>query len=559
MKASARKSARAGTGKKGIVIGSLIATLLVLILYWFMLPALNPSSPALWAFVIVSLLSYLVVLSAVGLGRAFADMGSTVVDVGGTKMNVPNMPHLPKTRFVKVMLLIIGGLIVLAILLSMIGAKIFNASRYRDLLVKTEGSFTEDVAELSMNQIPVVDRDTASRLGSRKLGNMSDLVSQFVIAENYTQINKGNRPVRVTPLVYGDVIKWLNNQKNGVPAYLLVDMVTQETELVRLEKGMKYSPNEYFMRNLRRYLRFHYPTKMFGDYSFEVDENGTPYWIASTICYRIGVWGGKDVEGAVLVNAITGEHKYYDVANIPTWVDQVYHADMILEQLNYNGAFQQGYFNSFIGQRGVLQTTDGYNYIAVNDDVYLYTGMTSAVSDESNIGFVLVNMRTKATKFYSIPGAEEYSAMNSAQGQVQHLGYTSTFPLLLNVAERPTYFMSLKDAAGLVKMYAFVDVERYQLVGTGATVDEARTNYAKVLKQEGEPASGGEPVTGVLAEIYPVVEDGNTRYYFKLEGSDVIYIASIQTSTRLPFLKPGDTLTFTASGEAAVQDVLTIQ
>lgn len=559
MKASARKSARAGTGKKGIVIGSLIATLLVLILYWFMLPALNPSSPALWAFVIVSLLIYLVVLSAVGLGRAFADMGSTVVDVGGTKMNVPNMPHLPKTRFVKVMLLIIGGLIVLAILLSMIGAKIFNASRYRDLLVKTEGSFTEDVAELSMNQIPVVDRDTASRLGSRKLGNMSDLVSQFVIAENYTQINKGNRPVRVTPLVYGDVIKWLNNQKNGVPAYLLVDMVTQETELVRLEKGMKYSPNEYFMRNLRRYLRFHYPTKMFGDYSFEVDENGTPYWIASTICYRIGVWGGKDVEGAVLVNAITGEHKYYDVANIPTWVDQVYHADMILEQLNYNGAFQQGYFNSFIGQRGVLQTTDGYNYIAVNDDVYLYTGMTSAVSDESNIGFVLVNMRTKATKFYSIPGAEEYSAMNSAQGQVQHLGYTSTFPLLLNVAERPTYFMSLKDAAGLVKMYAFVDVERYQLVGTGATVDEARANYAKVLKQEGEPASGGEPVAGVLAEIYPVVEDGNTRYYFKLEGSDVIYIASIQTSTRLPFLKPGDTLTFSASGEAAVQDVLTIQ
>ena len=261
----------------------------------------------------------------------------------------------------------------------------------------------------------------------------------------------------------------------------------------------------------------------------------------------------------MLVNAITGEHKYYDVANIPTWVDQVYHADMILEQLNYNGAFQQGYFNSFIGQRGVLQTTDGYNYIAVNDDVYLYTGMTSAVSDESNIGFVLVNMRTKATKFYSIPGAEEYSAMNSAQGQVQHLGYTSTFPLLLNVAERPTYFMSLKDAAGLVKMYAFVDVERYQLVGTGATVDEARANYAKVLKQEGEPASGGEPVAGVLAEIYPVVEDGNTRYYFKLEGSDVIYIASIQTSTRLPFLKPGDTLTFTASGEAAVQDVLTIQ
>ena len=168
------------------------------------------------------------------------------------------------------------------------------------------------------------------------------------------------------------------------------------------------------------------------------------YWIVSCITYRIGVWSGADVEGAILVNAVTGEHQYYPVEEVPSWVDRVYHADLIIEQLNLNGKYQNGFWNAYFGQRGVLMTTDGYNYIAVGDDVYLYTGMTSVAADQSNVGFVLVNMRTKETKFYTVPGATEKSAQRSAQGQVQDQGYTATFPLLLNVNDRPTYFMSLK-------------------------------------------------------------------------------------------------------------------
>ncbi len=529
------------------VLAVLIATLVSAAVFWFMLPAINPLDPNFWLFLLIVVVAYAAAILFTGEKKTFSP---TTIKVG-SGANAQNLQfNLPKTRGLKITALVLLAGLAVAGILWLIGLPIFNASRYKDLLVRQEGNFTEDIAELSMNQIPVVDRDTAQRLGARKLGEMSDLVSQFEIAPDYTQINLNDRPVRVTPLIYGDIIKWFNNNSEGIPAYIQVDMVTQETTLVRLEQGMKYSPCEYLMRDLGRYLRFNYPTKIFDNFSFEVDEEGTPYWIAPTIRYRIGVWGGRDIGGAVLVNAVTGEHRYYPVEEIPSWVDQVYRADIVMEQLNYNGKFQDGFWNSYFGQKGVLRATEGYNYIAMNDDVYLYTGMTSVASDQSNVGFVLINMRTKETKFYSVPGAEELSAMSSAEGQVQHLNYTSTFPLLLNVADRPTYFMSLKDAAGLVKMYAFVDVERYQLVGTGATVDEARANYVKALSQETDvEAGGGEEKTGVIEKVSSAVVDGNTNYYFTLEGEPTVYVASIQVSDRLPFLAPGDSVTFQYAGE----------
>lgn len=540
------------TGVKSRVICGVIAVLVIALLYWFMLPPIHYASPDLWLFAGVSLA---IVLAAGYLPRLLSGVSRLAETVsvkgkGGKAVPVSE----PAPRWVKILLLVIGGLAALALLLSLTGATIFHSGRYKDLLTTQEGDFTEDVAELSMNQIPVVDRDTAMQLGKRKLGEMSDLVSQFEIADNYTQINLGGRPVRVTPLVYADLIKWFTNQAQGLPAYIQVDMVTQEAQMVRLDEGMKYSPSELFLRNLKRYARFQYPTKMFDEnFSFEVDENGTPYWIISTIEYTIGMWGGRDVEGAILINAVTGEHAYYPVEEIPSWVDQVYHADLILEQLGYNGKFQSGFWNAYFGQRGVLRPTDGYNYIANNDDVYLYTGMTSVTGDQSNVGFVLVNMRTKETKFYAIPGAEEFSAMDSAEGEVQNLKYTATFPLLLNVADRPTYFMSLKDAAGLVKMYAFVDVERYQLVGTGGTVEEARADYIKPVG-----AGEGAELSGVIEEISSAVVDGFTWYYFKLEGDEAVYVASIQVSDKLPFCKPGDRVKVTFTG-GTTREVLTLE
>lgn len=523
-----------------ITLKTVICVVILAVSYWFMLPPVNLRSADFWSFVCYSIVVIMIV-------SACSDVFLAVKRAMQGKKERTSF----KTRFknfsapIKIGVLCIGVIIALSLIATFIGSEIFNAKAYNNLLTMTDGDFVGDVAEISREQIPVVDRDTASRLGQRKLGEMADLVSQFEIMQDYTQINYLGKPVRVTPLAYGDVIKWLNNQKQGIPAYITVDMTTQDTALVRLEKGMRFSESEYFMRNIHRYLRFKYPTKIFDDISFEIDESGTPYFVAPTVTYRIGLWSGKDISGAVLVNAITGESGYFDVADIPSWVDQVFSSDLIIEQLIYNGKYRSGFFNSIFGQKGVLQPTAGYNYLAINDDVWLYTGITSVTSDESNVGFVLCNLRTKETKFYAIPGAEEYSAMSSAEGQVQHLGYRSTFPILLNISNRPIYFMSLKDDAGLVKMYAFVDVQQYHIVGTGNTVSEAQADYFAKLAGENIPTEETETtlIYGTISKIGNAVVDGNTVYYVKLGNDNTLYSIPIKLLPELSIMNEGEQLT----------------
>lgn len=529
-----------------VILKWLICAVIIFVGFWFVLPPINPRSSEMWGF-LVFCIAVCVVVNAFSQIISLFKAGHGAYKISTREERRGTLKKAGKPFIFAVCAIVC--IVVLSAVASLIGAQVFNASQYEKLITMEDGDFTADVAEIGRSQIPVVDRDTASRLGQRKLGEISDLVSQFVIEEDYTQINYKGKPVRVTPLAYGDIIKWFNNNSEGIPAYITVDMTTQETTLVRLNEGIKYSRSEYFMRNLYRYLRFNYPTKIFDNISFEIDEDGTPYWVASTMTFRIGFWSGRDIEGAVLLNAVTGESKYYKLEDIPTWVDQVYSSEMIMEQLIYNGKYRSGFFNSIFGQKGVLQPTDGYNYLAVNDDVYLYTGITSVTSDESNVGFVLTNLRTKQTKYYAIPGAEEYSAMESAQGQVQHLKYSATFPLLLNISDRPTYFMSLKDGAGLVKMYAFVDVSQYQIVGTGSSVEEARADYISKLKNENlEIEDAAETtVSGVIENIASAVISGDTNYYIKLQNNDKIYVVSISLSDMLPLAKSGDSVEMSVS------------
>lgn len=552
------------------VVRILISAIFMFLLYYTMMPAFSLRDKNFFIFLILCILIFLVVnfltyvrdfLSNLSGGRGGMEMVKDPVTGQLVFRKVPGQSSKEKINLVKPLkygFIAIAVIIVLMLVASVSGLRLFNASRYRDLITLTDGDFTADVSELNMSQIPVVDKDTASRLGSRKLGEMTDLVSQFEIQNNYTQINYQGKPYRVTPLSYADPIKWLTNRSKGLPAYITVNMVNQETNLVWLESGMKYSPSEYFFRNIHRYIRFNYPTKIFESVSFEIDDNGVPYWVAPTITYKVGWWDGKDITGAVLVNAVTGESAYYDKEDVPQWIDQLYDSSLVISQLDDNGLFQNGYFNSIFGQRNVRRTTYGYNYLAINDDVYLYTGMSSVTSDESNIGFVLVNLRTKDTKFYTIPGATELSAMSSAEGQVQHLNYKATFPLFLNISDRPTYFISLKDAAGLVKMYAFVDVEQYQIVGVGSTIDEAKVNYRTALNLEDVEIAAekeGTEISGIVDSIASAVVSGNTCYYFTLTGSDQVYAASITSYEKLPFLKSSDMVRFIYSESDTIRNV----
>ena len=437
---------------------------------------------------------------------------------------------------------------------------VLRAGSYSELLSVQTGDFATEVEEISYDQIPMLDEDSAARLGSRTLGELSDMVSQFEILPSYTQINYQGRPVRVTSLAYGDLIKWFTNRSDGLPAYLIIDMVTQEAEVVRLDEGMKYTTAEHFGRYLMRHLRFHYPTYMFADPVFEINEDGHPYWVCPRMVKTIGLFGGSDIQGAVLVDAVTGESQYYE--EVPSWVDHVYDADMIMEQYDYYGMYHNGFINSMFGQRDVTLTTEGYNYIAIGDDVYMYTGVTSVTSDQSNIGFILSNQRTKETHFYSVSGATEASAQASAQSQVQQMNYIATFPLLLNIADQPTYFMALKGNDGLVKMYAMVNVQQYNIVETGGTVAECEANYRRTLADNGlisdsesEAApSDQEEAIGVVAEIRTAVLDGNSYYFLRLEGQEVFYAVNAAENPLAVILNTGDqvTITYTAGESGSI-------
>ena len=490
---------------------AVLAVLLLGIYYYVALPAINIHATEFWIFLII-----LIVLAA-----AFF-----------VKKKELNRYEIKNSKGLKVILGLLAAVVIVYLAGTLLSSPIINAKKYQQLMSVETGEFTKDIEELSFDQIPLLDRDSATLLGNRKMGSMVDMVSQFEVDDLYSQINYQDRPVRVSPLRYASVIKWFTNNGEGIPAYIKIDMATQNTELVKLDEGMKYTTSDHFNRNIYRHLRFKYPTYIFNDLSFEVDEEGVPYWICPVKQYNIGLFGGVTIGRVVLCNAITGETTDYAIEDAPQWIDRAYSADLLVELYDYYGTLKHGFLNSVLGQKDCLETTEGYNYLAIDDDVWVYTGVTSVSGDQSNVGFVLMNQRTMETRFYEVEGATEASAMASAEGQVQNLHYTATFPLLLNISGEPTYFIALKDDAGLVKMYAMVNVQKYQIVATGDTVSECEAQYTDLMyengiKQEAEDTREIMTITAPITKIAQGVVDGNSHFYIMLEGSDAIFDVSV--------------------------------
>ena len=541
---------------KGILLPSFITLIFSALYFYIFIPAINLRSGAFWCMLVVSGLVFLVSFVVFYKPAFYSELKGWLKQIfssanlqpqnegkGAKKVKVV-APPMPK--WLKVSLLSVASFIALVLLLALFtSSKLFRAADYQAMLdVKEDADFTEDIAEIPISQIPLVDKDTAQRLGSRKIGEVVELVSQFDVSDYYSQINYKNKPFRVSPLQYADILKWFSNRDEGIPYYVSIDMANPNaTELVKLDEGMKYSPSEYFSRDLNRHIRFSYPTKMFENLSFEINDEGHPYWVMSYYDYTFGLFGGKDIEGIILVDAVSGKMTDYPLAEVPQWIDLAYSPELAIAQANNYGTLKNGFFNSIFVQRGVVVTTEGYNYVVIDDDVWLYTGITSVSADESNIGFILINMRTKEAKTYMINGAEEFSAMGSAEGKVQEKGYSATFPILINIEDVPSYFLSLKDNAGLVKAYAFVSVTNYQTVGVGDTVNSARDAYLELLDvDDNEDEDELTEKTGVIEAIQAAVVGGNSVYYIMIDGT--VYTAQISVSDSLPFLKTGDTVTF---------------
>lgn len=503
--------------------------------YYFLLPPINFSSIAFWIFMFFIIIVF---ISIDVLLHSNEKNYNSKVDVG--------------------LLVCLFGIFLMIVVVDFFNSPLFCSTSYANrITIKEDGIFNTDVSPVDFDTTPLLDKDSSQKLGDRVMGQMPELVSQFQVSERYTQINYNNKIVRVTPLEYNGFFKYLANHKEGVKGYIMVDSTTGDANLMKLEKGMKYLPSAMLSHDLHRHLRFSYPTFIFGKENFEIDNEGNPYWIIPTMKYKaFGM--KKEVNGIIILDPVTGESKYYKNEEVPSWVDHVYDPSLIIEQVNNWGEYKGGFMNSLFGQKNVVATTEGYNYLTIDDDLYLYTGITSVASDESNLGFILSNLRTKETTFYSVPGAEEFSAMASAEGQVQQMGYKATFPLLINLNNRPTYLISLKDNAGLVKMYAFVDVTNYQkVVVTDAAkgIKEAANNYL-----EGEKDfSNLTEKTITIKDLHEAIKNGNTYYYIEDTGNER-YRVNIQVEDRLlPFMKIGDTIHIRMKEEQNMKEILYIE
>lgn len=552
-----------------IVLSLLCSAVFAGILFYFMLPAINFKSYDLYIYLGAIVASYVV-------------FNALFSNVFGKPEYVPYV----KRRA------IVPGIIIAVLLVAvgigyLVSCEFFRASSYSKIIsVDTDSNFSEDIEEQtadSFSEIPKLDEDTAAQLAARALGALKDIgsVSQFTIAPENSQINYQGKPYRVVPLQYADIIKWLVNTRDGFPGYVMVNMADESTNFVELKDGsIRYSAYEHFNKLLKRHLRFEFPTYLFADATFEVNDDGDPFWICARLDKTIGLFGGTDVIGIVLVDAVSGECIEYSMDQLKDdpnlqWIDRVYDSDLIVQQYNYYGKYQKGFWNSLLGQKDVIKTTDGYNYIAKNDDVWMYTGVTSVTSDQSIIGFVLVNQRTKEADFYNVTGGTEYSAQQAAEGRVMDLGYTATFPLLLNIGGEPTYFLSLKDPKNqIVQQYALINVANYnnnKMGVTGTDLSKCLASYIESLKEKGitvdinpddvvtpgtnedkTPDTSKLTASGTIADIRTAVMGGESYYYIKLDSNEAYFAIAASKDEGVVILNRGDSVTVTYSGEGSI-------
>lgn len=501
--------------------------------YYAYFPAINIHLEIFWTTLIVVFLSLAIILGA----------KSSISQMVGRLSKKPSIKEFSWfAKLCSVLVIVCVGVLIVG---SALGATLFRSRAYANLLPVDKREFTEDIEQSDqVTDIALMDTESARIFGNRKIGSLSDVVSQYEIEADYTQISIKGQPMKVSGLKYASFFKWWNNRNSGVPGYVQVNPVNSEAKYVKLTKPMKYVPSAYFNYNLQRHVQLTYPTKIISGYKFEVDDDGNPYYICPTMTARVGLFGGIDVNGVIICDPIDGECKYYAIGDCPSWVDSVYDGHLLTKKYNWHGMLSGGYINSIIGQKGCKQATDDFGYKIIGDDVWVYTGVTSANGDQSNIGFVMMNQRTSEARYYQVSGAEEHSAMSAAEGEVQEKGYKASFPSLINVSGTPTYIMVLKDAGGLVKLYAMVNVEQYNIVATATSQTKVFEEYKTLLASDGKLETEENDLkedTITVQSVEYIDSDDGTMGYIK-DTNHQVYKQAFKEDESLIRISAGDVL-----------------
>ena len=514
----------------------MVITLLVLLYVFVEAPTLSPlylDGAIFWAMLITIY---------VGL-NALMKIGEFSFDAEKTQPEQVPFSFSARQKFPKLSAVIIAVPWILIVVVMILCSVFFQWKAYRDQLGEPEiKKFDNEVQAIDVAQIPIVDENLALQLAQKKLGERPALGSQVALYSATIQMVDGEL-VWVVPLYHSGFFKWLTNL-SGTPGYIVVSATN--TNDVRYVEGykIKYHPGSYLLFDITRKVRFG-PGLMTGitDYSFELDDEGQPYWAISTYKNSRG-FSLPEADGIILLNATTGQMDRYGMDEVPEWVDRVQPEDFVLTQIANRGNYVHGIFN--FANKDKYRPSEGHNIVYNNGRCYLFTGLTSVGSDDSAIGFIMVDMVTKEPIMYEMSGATEEAAQRSAEGRVQDLKYRATFPIILNIDSQPTYFMTLKDNIGLIKQYAFVSVTNYSTVGTGESVSAAMRDYENKLRSDGVTTIGKlggvvEQLEGTILRISGEYSGGNTVYKFLLsEKPDILFIAESTAGAELALTQPND-------------------
>lgn len=413
----------------------------------------------------------------------------------------------------------------------------FHSSSIKNLIKQEKKKSFKDLSETNFNTIPVMSRDTAKKLTERYLGSIKK-ASEFKVSDDYTQINYKGRPVRVSPLMYTSVFSWFNNHKEGITQYIMVDMISQDVKIVNLKNHIHYSKTEYFNHDINRHLKLKYPLLKFNDPSFELDDEGNAYYVATT--YKNKIFGSYLMpNGVILVNASTGEMtRYKDLNDVPNWVDRIYPEYYMQNYINLQNSLVHGFINSLTSKRDVTKLSPGYNYLTINNDMYLYSGITTLSSPDSNLGFVLINLRNGSVTQYKLASATETSAQSSAESEISEKHYSASFPSLIKINNKAGYLLSLTDN-DVIKKYAIVDAVSYQKVYVADSIQGAVDLFINANTVN----KSNKELSMTISDIKTVTIKGYTYYMFKNTTDGEIYKASIELNDKLAYIQDNQQIT----------------
>lgn len=555
-----KKNKKKMTFIEKVIICSVAYLILLLVAYYFLLPVFNFGSVGFY-FYLLLIIGYVVSVVLMSLSETFIkkNLNKTYKEYSYNKISgnfdpryVSASTYFSKSRLLgKSIVYSVAGVIAIILLFSLVGSKLFQAKAYYKQLEIAEAPESElkEVFDFDSGNVllPVIDKELAFKLAQASLG---DYGAQYTIDfDNFTLIsvtrNGKSELVRIAPLEYSNIFVALSRMNEGTIGYIEVNVVTKETKLVVVDGGLVYMPTGLFGKDLDRHIRFNEPCEMYDEYNFEIDDEGNPYWIIPTYKKEIGVINGPTPDQVMIINPVTGEINKYDLGDEPAWVDRTVNESIVDAQATNAFRYKNGFFNVHFGEKKeVFQLSDGYNYFIKDGQTYYVSCITSPnEADQTSIGFVTINLKTKqATKYY-VKGITEMRAreiaMNDARVKAQAL--EATWPLLINYQGVESYFIVLKNEVQSQKI-VFVNVENGELIAMGNTLEEAKAEYDRLLADSGETITNDIVIEGVVSRI----RDLETSIEFTIEGIDNKYfVVSPSISIDARFIQTGDKLKIT--------------